>query len=442
MIQLSPGQIAAKEKVNAWLEQCERERASTAGTQRPKPSKPVFKLQGYAGTGKTTVIKALLERFTTKNEVATDDVASVEAQIANLRSHASFAAFTGKAALVMSRNGLPAQTIHSLIYKPKPTDVEKCERLFKAIKSTTDKAEKAKLKAELAETQKVSFRRQDSSETDLVKKKVLVLDECSMVNQVMLNDLLSFNVPILALGDPGQLPPIDGTGALTVGTPDVLLTEIHRQAADNPIIEYATRARTGMALVYGERGGSKVVAQGKLTAREVLGVDQILAGKNATRQMLNQRIRTLRGFSGTYPCVGEKLICLRNDAEKGLFNGLMGEVVEVGDLYGATIELKIKLETQQPDEPPIVVEALRAHFDAYSDKDALENVKWWDKRGAQEFDFGYAITVHKSQGSQWDNVILWDDGMFKWGRDHAETRKQWLYTGITRAAQNIIVAEK
>src|SRR4030095_10218108 len=153
---------------------------------------------------------------------------------------------------------------------------------------------------------------------------------------------------------------------------------------------------------------------------------------------LNRRIRQLKGYEGIYPNVGEKLVCLKNNAADGLFNGMMCEVVEVGQLYDTSIGLKIKRETDNPGDSPLEVRALRAYFEAYQDKDVLESVRWWDKADTDEFDWGYAITVHKAQGSQWEKVLLWDEQMYiGWQK---QDRKRWLYTGITRAMESITIA--
>lgn len=404
VIALSPGQVEAKTKVQSWLQL--------------EDHSPVFKLHGYAGTGKTTIIRAIL------------------AEQSGLVVR--FAAYTGKAALVMQRNGLPATTIHSLIYKVIPPNKPRCEELFKLIRETSDAGEKKRLQQELEVEQKVRFELKEPEESDLRDADLLVLDECSMVNDDMLADLQTFGVPILALGDPGQLPPIDGSGALVRGKPDAFLTEIHRQAQDNPIIDFATRARNGIPLPTGKRGSSMRCFQYQLDRKIMLAVDQILTGKNVTRQDINRRVRAMLGFSGVYPQVGEKVICLRNDKTKMIFNGQIGEVTAVGELLHSNIELTIKMEGMPGVETePVKVRALRAHFDNYNDKEALKNVKRWEFADSQEFDFGYAITVHKAQGSQWDNVLVWDDGFLNW---KATERKQWLYTAITRAAQSIIIA--
>ena len=402
---LSPSQVEASDKIYAWY-------------NMKKQTTPIFRCFGYAGTGKTTITRSIIEGLNL-----------------DLGREALFAAYTGKAAMVMRKQKLPAGTIHSLIYKPIMPDKKICNKLFADIKNCKTDGQKRILSKQLAEARKVTFELRTLYDSALRSAKLLVLDECSMVGAEMLRDLLTFKIPLLVLGDPGQLPPIHGTGALTKHTPDALLTEIHRQAKDNPIINYATRARNAVPIPYGTMGESMRTQQNKLTNEQVLSTDQILTGKNVTRQKINKMVRDKKGFYGIYPVVGEKLICLRNSPVKGLFNGTMCEVINVGDMLDFSFELEILAEDSAE---PIKVKALRAHFDAYEDKEALANVKWWERTDTEEFDFGYAITVHKSQGSQWDNVLIFDDKFLCW---KPQERTKWLYTAITRAAKKVIIAD-
>lgn len=423
MFDLSNGQAAAAEEIKEWFEEQEGYlKGDKLGEDDLGPMdmpRPIFRLFGYAGTGKTTTIRHIMDKL-------------------GIRSETQFAAYTGKAAMVMRKTGLPGRTIHSLIYEPVPPDRDECNRLSAQIKSMPDGMEKQILKGKLKELSQVHFIKRSKSNSDLRKTRLLVLDECSMVNDIMLGDLLSFKVPMLVLGDPGQLPPIEGEGALTRTKPDVMLTEIHRQAKGNPIIDFATRARNGIYIPKITMGTSSHCAMGELSSERVLAFDQIICGKNLTRKNLNTRVRGLRGYSGIFPVEGEKLICLKNNAEDYLFNGMLCQVTKVGELLDTSIELWINRETDQPGDEPFKVKALRAHFEIYQDKTALENVKWWEKDGVDEFDFGYAITVHKAQGSQWENILLWDDKMFVgWQK---QDRKKWLYTGITRAVESITIA--
>ena len=412
---LSSGQQEAADKVKGWYEEADELRDHAA-------EKPIFRLFGYAGTGKTTTIRAIISQLGL-----------------TLGADVLFGAYTGKAAMVMRRQGLPAATIHSLIYKVVDPDRKACSELYKKLNEESNEGERNRIRQELQIKSKPSFQLRLPEETPLEDASLLVLDECSMVNSDMLKDLLTFEVPLLVLGDPGQLPPIEGESPLTSVSPDVMLTEIHRQAEGNPIIAYATRARQNIPLPFGEMGTSRNIMKSMLSRDDILSFDQILCGKNNTRKAINTEVRQLKGFTSPYPLAGEKLICLRNSTENGLFNGMICYVDRVGDLLDSSLELFIRRETDDENATPIRVLALRAHFDSYHDKDALDRVKWWERTDADEFDFGYGITVHKSQGSQWDNVCLIDDKMFKgWGGP--QDRKRWLYTGITRAVDRICVA--
>lgn len=401
-ITLTDGQATAIELASHWYKNFSPD------------DQPIFVVSGFAGTGKTFLIRHLME------ELGLDAI---------------YAAYTGKAALVMSKlNDISARTCHSLIYRPKEPDKAECERLFTAIKSASSDGEKKDLQQALREAQKIKFELRDDS--DLHGADILNLDECSMVNDEMKTDLVRFKTPIIALGDPGQLPPIEGTGALFRGEPDVLLTEIMRQAADNPIIDMTVRARKGIPFQYCREGAARRLDRNELSIEDMAEADQVLCGKNATRRMLNAKMRLVHNRRDVYPEPGDKLICLRNNAEMGLFNGLMAEVVERGDLTDNAVKLKIKSETR-PNSPQWI-EALRAHFDIYHDKDALEGVRWWQRKDTEEFDFGYAITVHKAQGSQYENVVLYDDKFGVWDK---ALRRQWLYTAVSRAAETITVLQ-
>ena len=417
-LELSPGQAAAQADIADWYELCQQDKdADLDARTGPVLSRPIYRLFGFAGTGKTTVIRSTIDMLA-------DTFGSC---------NAGFAAYTGKAALVMRKQGLRARTIHSLIYIVVPPPENKIRELEERIKNTSDSAERKRLRAELRTVSQPKFELNEDS--DVTRMDVLVLDECSMVNDEMLQDLQYFNTPLLVLGDPGQLPPIDGFGALMAEEPNSLLTEIHRQAQDNPIIDFATRARNGIPIPYGDFGLAEHGPIHKLNNHILTDVDQVLCGKNVTRRTLNSQMRTALGFETHLPLPGDKLICLKNNIANGLFNGLMCEVVEILDLLDSSIELSIRRET---DPTPVKVRALRAHFDAYIDADAINNVRWYERAQCDEFDFGYAITVHKAQGSQWDSVLLYDDKFLTWKR---EERKKWLYTAITRAAERFVLAD-
>src|SRR5690606_6872894 len=128
-------------------------------------------------------------------------------------------------------------------------------------------------------------------QSPVAKAKLIVIDECSMVDEALGKDLLSFGTKVLVLGDPGQLPPVSGGGFFTEQEPDYLLTEIHRQARDNPIIQLAMHVREGKELMHGDYGAAQIIGRDAVTQDLVLGADQVLVGTNKTRKRYNQRLR-------------------------------------------------------------------------------------------------------------------------------------------------------
>src|SRR6188474_3850035 len=248
MPQFTPHQQQALTVVAEWL----KSKPGSNGTPQ------VFRLFGYAGTGKTTLARHIA------------DEADGEVK---------FAAFTGKAASVMRGKGCRgASTIHSLIYRARESGEEI-----------------------------PNFDLWD--EAPASKAELIIIDECSMVDAELGRDLLSFGVPLLVLGDPAQLPPVQGGGFFTEGEPDAMLTEVHRQAEDNPIIRLSMDIRSGIELEPGRYGETEIVTRDRLDGQRVIDADQVLVGRNATRRAYNMRMRQRRGFSGELPATGDKLVC-------------------------------------------------------------------------------------------------------------------------------------
>ena len=364
MVDWSPQQSAAVRDVSAW----HRAALRGAGPQ-------VFRLFGYAGTGKTTLARHLA---------------------AGVQGGACFAAFTGKAALMMRRNGCAdASTIHSLIYQ-------------------------------VVEQDDGSVRFVLDRDSDAATAGLIVIDECSMVDEDLGRDLMSFGRPILVLGDPAQLPPVKSAGFFTEAQPDVMLTEIHRQAAGNPIIQLATTVRTGGKVALGAYGHSRVIERGVLTGSEVLAADQILVGKNVTRQSYNRRIRKLRDFHDPLPEVGDRLVCLKNDKPLGIFNGGLFKVTETLGTRDGKVKMIVASE-DFPNRAPMEVNVRTEFF-----LGGVEELDWRDLKNGQQFDYGYALTTHKAQGSQWEQVIVYDEsGVFR------DDWRRWLYTALTRASDRL-----
>jgi ATP-dependent exoDNAse (exonuclease V) alpha subunit len=360
----TPHQDSALTAVANWLK---------AGRGRSS----IFRLFGYAGTGKTTLARHIAE--------------GVDGKVL-------FAAFTGKAASVMRSKGCQsASTIHSLIYRARESGEET-----------------------------PSFELWNDAPAS--KAKLIVIDECSMVDAELARDLMSFGAPLLVLGDPAQLPPIQGGGFFTDAEPDAMLTEVHRQAQDDPIVRLSMDIRAGNRIAEGQYGATQVVRREQLDPKRVLDADQVLVGRNATRRAYNARLRQRRGFADALPMAGDKLVCLRNNRRKGLFNGGLWMVKERPRTRRQILRMHLRPD-EDLGERTVKVSVRPACFTG-----GIEELEWPQRKKYDEFDFGYVLTVHKAQGSQWDDVVLFDES-----RAFPDNRERWLYTGVTRAAKRLTI---
>lgn len=359
-----------------WTPQ-QDEALSLAGAWLRLRHKPYFYLSGYAGTGKSTLA----------NEIAS-----------HAKGKVAYAAFTGKAAKVMQSKGcVGARTIHSLIYF-----------------------------TEVLPSGKINVRRRSKAEI-AEKYNLIIIDECSMVDEEIGKDLLSFGVPVLVLGDPFQLPPVGGGGYFTEQKPDYMLTDVRRQATESPILQLATDIREGK---FNRRpiavDGLTITRKSDLDPALVTGADVVLVGRNKTRRQYNKRLRTLFGYQTTFPCPDETLICLRNDRDTQVSNGELFVVRKIVIGQGLA-----ELEIEDQDDRS-VARNVKVLTDFFLNDEVASRLSIGQLRGTQQFTYGYAITVHKSQGSQWGNVCVFDESStFKQDRD------RWLYTAVTRSAETL-----
>lgn len=386
-ITLTPMQDGAVEAIKEWY---------------TNSSKQTFFLAGFAGTGKSTIVQHAIDVLGVKKE-------KVE-----------FACYTGKAALVLSQKAsgkFKVKTIHRLIYK-----------LDEATKGAPTFILRAK--------------------HELDHLKLIVIDECSMVDGQVMQDLKSFGVKILFIGDTGQLPPVNQKGnedfLKMFNNPDYTLTEIHRQAEGNPIIYLSMLARTKQPIPYGWYGANReVLVIDQMQWHQVkqhcyTTADQIICGKNKTRHGLNQDIRQYLGYTNILPQKGDKLICTRNDWGKSiqdinLVNGMTGYVDYIK--YDMQDNYDIKREAMKiafrPDFTDKKFHNLYLVNDHFTDKEY--KLLPHEYSIYSEFDYGYCITCHKSQGSQWNNVVVISEML------NREEHHRWLYTAITRSAEKLVL---
>lgn len=365
-MQWSPQQDRALVAIRRWLKD---------------PHAPqIMRVFGYAGTGKTTMAKQI--------------AADVDGDVL-------FMCFTGKAALVLQKKGCTgASTIHGAIYIP-DEDVLTGQMRFRL-----------------------------NPESGVLGADLIIVDEVGMVGQELGADLVSFGRRILVLGDPFQLPPIDGAGYFTDCEPDILLTEIHRQAADNPIIRMSMDIREGRGLVAGQYGESRVIPRETLKVEDVLDSDQVIVGMNRTRVAFNRRIRQLKGFESEAPVLGDRLVCLRNNRTKGLLNGSLWEPKSFQNAKAP----KIKMTLRSLDDDKVVPVDVNTRMEYFLGTE--KELDRWERKHNDEFTFGWALTCHKAQGSAWDDLLVFDESRVF--REHAQ---RWAYTAVTRAAERITVVQ-
>ena len=389
----------------------------------------VFVLSGYAGTGKTFLIDYVV-RNVLHLAIGTEAV---------------FVSPTGKAAANLVKNGTAAGTVHSLIYMRDDEDF--------------DVDENGEI---IPRTQLTFIKRKTISENI----RLIIIDEASMINETVLSDLLSFGVKCLFSGDGAQLPPVNGICPV-LENPDYTMTEIVRQAADNPIIQLATLAREGKHIPYGNHGDKVYVIgrnglRGEERKRLFLEADQIICGRNKTRQELNAEIRGYKGIpQGCFlPVDGEKVICTLNDWEKPLdkddkfflVNGIIGTAHEVQEQQDELASMRFQADFMEesvfiPFDVGVFKTGEYRHL--YGERAVtlscgavvhesnfpmLHKFRSVSDEPICRFEFAYAVTCHKAQGSEFDFVIVFDEA---WA--FGEERNRWLYTAITRAKEKLLI---
>jgi len=391
-MEFSPQQSQAIDAVATWLR---------------RDDQPIFRLFGFAGTGKTTLAKHLA---------------------AQMNGDVVFCAFTGKAAHVLKTKGCPnATTIHSLIYRPKVKSRRRLRDMQEALAEAigNDDAKSIIALEKAIDEEKIKVKQPSfelNEESKIRDADLIVVDECSMVGADMAHDLMSFGIPILVLGDPAQLPPVKSKGFFTEAKPDFMLTDIHRQAEESPIIRLATMVRKGLRLDVGKYGDSEVLLVADFD-NSLLTTEQIIVGKNATRHRANRKRRECLGFTSPFPEKGDRVVCLRNNHDLGLLNGAIWMVDTMYSHEGDIIDVRLNAEDE---DRMLRVDMHQAPFIG-------EEMPYWE-RDAQEFDFGYALTGHKAQGSQWPSVVVVDESS-----TFRQDKHRWLYTSITRASEKVVI---
>lgn len=391
-ITLSSDQELALKKITDWLREVQRRRENNEKFADIQ----YMTFGGFAGTGKTTIISVLLSRLDDIIETKDNDFKYTQAM-----------ALTGRAALNMrkamdERNvrvpHMEFSTIHRFLYKP------------------------------VIEEGRVTSWEYDPIYTGS-KLRLVIIDEASMITRELFNDLRELRCPILFVGDHGQLPPISGNLNL-MQNPEVKLETIHRQAQDSPIIRLSMMAREGRTIPI--KDYSDIVKK----IRSVEEVEHLVKNQddfafivatNKARVKLNRSALTFMNLNQHEPQINSRVICLKNNynTEPFLFNGQLGNICDI-DRNGVDYEVSIKMEGN-------------GHFNGIINGETFNTVKPdindpMFHRNLPLFDFGYAMTCHKAQGSQFDRVFVFGSGFGTF-----DIRKRWLYTAITRAQNELYI---
>jgi exodeoxyribonuclease-5 len=370
--------------------------------------KQTYEISGPAGSGKTSIIEMLISKIGLENE----DVL--------------YMAYVGKAAMMLTLRGNIAKTIHGTLYN----NVNKT--LYDASGNEVTKNNRV-----------VKYRGFEKKKYLAANVKLLVVDEGSMVNDTFKADILSFGLPVIVLGDLNQLPPVFGNPAFLIN-PDYILTEVMRQEKGNPIIELSQMAIRGQEIKIGKYGEHCFVIPRAIEEEEMKKAmtlsDIILCGKNTTRQNMTEYYRReILGIKGPgTPILGEKIICRQNNwdlsIDKGicLINGLIGYIDDINlESYN---KRSIKIDFRPEFKTDEIFEQVQMDY-KYLFMDMAEAANSKQSR-YNKFQFGYVITAHLAQGSQYDNVLVYDEKM-----GNQEYYNKWLYTCITRAIRGLIISK-
>ena len=367
-------------------------------------------ISGYAGTGKSTLVRFIIDALTGAGINEEEDVC--------------YACYTGKACQVLINMGnRNVSTLHKLLYESIP-------------KSTGGWIRKPKTE---------------------IPYRIIIVDEVSMAPKQMMDMLFKHDVHVICLGDPFQLPPIDkDADNHLLDNPHIFLDEIMRQAADSEIIQLATKIRHFEPFTADMFAGNevKILKHSDLNMGVLEWGDQVLVATNATRVKFNNSMRESLGH-GSRPEDGDKLICLRNywedlsDQANPLVNGTIGYLQ---NSYESFLNLPY---WAKPRTLPIItgdfIGETGEYFGGFNmdKKLILEGEKTLDWKTSYrlnanvktchlvpfEFTYGYAITCWKAQGSQWDRVVVYEEG-FPFDKT---THAKFLYTAITRAKEKVVL---
>lgn len=384
-----------------------QEEAIKIAVSRYRARKPWTCIAGYAGVGKSTVVKYIISALNLPPD------------------YVAYIAFTGKAATVLRHKGCPnAMTAHKFLYYS-------------------------------SKNKDGSFTFKPKPKTRIGPYKLVVVDEISMLPKKLWDLLLSYHIPVIACGDPFQLPPISkNTDNHVLDFPHIFLDQIMRQAQESEIIRLTMDIREGKKINYQKGNEVQILPYQEVIPGMYNWADQIICATNKMRIEINDTMRQWQG-RGKIPEPGDKVIACRNcweileeKGENALVNGTIGYLQNI-DFHMHEYPIR-NFPLVPVMDCDIVTDENEIYHDLMVDRKTIEEGEKFltseqeyeiyhnsELKGTEplELEYGYAITCHRAQGSEWNNIMVIEE-RFPFSR---EEHARWLYTACTRASSKLVL---
>ena len=393
-----------------------------------KHKRRILRIGGYAGTGKTWLISKFYEFHKRQQNQTNPD--EQQKNSANL----IVAAPTNNAVNILRKDGVPARTIQSLLYHHSPLFVE-------------GEAHDGEGEIVLTREKKpVLIKTPMGLETKLKNSNfegLLILDESSMIGRKMFEDIKNFAKKIIFIGDPFQLPPVKDEDIFGKVEPDALLLNVHR-IGESPALAYAMAIRKNETLDYTQYNIKDYYDEDEIEEifQNIVNEKSVfICWTNYWRQRINDLVRKLRGYKGWQPVQGEKVVFCENFYYPvgpreydyvGIYNGLRGVVQEFVEERQLESVVKIRCEDGVERKIPVQNAPLQGGHPGRA-----KNLKAHKIAPPVHVEYGYALTCHKAQGSQWENVYVLDQIHAMENKLSNDESRRWLYTAVTRTTNNL-----
>lgn len=356
----------------------------------------VVRLKAPAGTGKTVTLRAIGEFLKNNNLYMTCMTVAA------------------RAATHLSKSGVIAGTCHSFLYTPMLD----------------------------GEGNLIRFERKTRDDLIDCMGDVCAVDEASMVNYTMYNDIISAGVPVILCGDYDQLEPIndvangddkDFNPMETLDVPTITLTKIRRFDESSGIGFLCAHLRNTNSIPRVKKQNLTMLRKAVVLTKDHFthnNYEAVICGLNKTRKSINRLIRNARGFNSEVPDIGETVICLKNNVINKISISNGERFIIDGFLKTSEYDGRYFIRSIDRDGINLWVNVAN---DTWETEEVPNGYKKLDNMCV--FGFGYALSAHKAQGSSFDSVLFIDEDV-----SYFLDQRRYRYTGCSRAMTNLVVA--